>query len=40
MPAVRVALVARLAEASGHDGMIGGQVIDMLAEQRNSAWKM
>ncbi len=30
---VRVALVARLAEAAGHDGMIGGQVIDMLAEQ-------
>jgi farnesyl diphosphate synthase len=30
-PAVRIALVARLAEASGHDGMIGGQVIDMLA---------
>jgi farnesyl diphosphate synthase len=31
---VRVALVARLAEASGHDGMIGGQVIDMLASER------
>ena len=30
-PAVRIALVARLAEASGHDGMIGGQVIDMVA---------
>src|SRR5690242_11405884 len=30
---VRIALVARLAEASGHDGMIGGQVIDMLAEE-------
>jgi farnesyl diphosphate synthase len=30
---VRVALVARLAEAAGHDGMIGGQIIDMLAEQ-------
>jgi farnesyl diphosphate synthase len=30
---VRLALVARLAEAAGHDGMIGGQVIDMLAEQ-------
>jgi farnesyl diphosphate synthase len=30
-PVVRIALVARLAEASGHDGMIGGQVIDMLA---------
>ena len=30
---VRVALIARLAQAAGHDGMIGGQVIDMLAEQ-------
>jgi len=30
---VRIALIARLAEASGHDGMIGGQVIDMLAEE-------
>ena len=28
---VRCALVARLAEASGHSGMIGGQMIDMLA---------
>ena len=33
-PAVRIALVARLAEASGHDGMIGGQVIDMLATKQ------
>src|SRR3984885_11894410 len=33
-PAVRIALVARLAEASGHDGMIGGQVIDMVATQQ------
>ena len=31
-PAVRIALVARLAEASGHGGMIGGQVIDMVAD--------
>ena len=31
---VRIALVARLAEASGHDGMIGGQVIDMLATEQ------
>ncbi|MEP6830631.1 MAG: polyprenyl synthetase family protein [Rhizomicrobium sp.] len=30
---IRIALVARLAEASGHDGMIGGQIIDMLAEE-------
>jgi farnesyl diphosphate synthase len=29
---VRSALVLRLAEAAGHDGMIGGQVIDMLAD--------
>ena len=31
---VRCALVARLAEASGHDGMIGGQIIDMLADAK------
>ncbi len=31
---VRVALVTRLAQASGHDGMIGGQVIDMLATEK------
>jgi farnesyl diphosphate synthase len=29
---VRLALIARLAEASGHSGMIGGQIIDMLAD--------
>src|SRR5215469_18723099 len=33
-PAVRSALVARLARAAGHDGMIGGQMIDMLAPGR------
>src|ERR1700728_816612 len=33
-PAVRIALVARLAEASGHDGMIGGQVVDMVATEQ------
>ena len=33
---VRIALVARLAEASGHDGMIGGQVIDMIADALKS----
>ena len=27
------ALIARLAEAAGHDGMIGGQIIDMLADE-------
>src|SRR5665213_3980269 len=32
-PAVRCAPIARLAEASGHSGMIGGQIIDMLADQ-------
>jgi farnesyl diphosphate synthase len=31
---VRIALVARLAEAAGHDGMIGGQIIDMLATEK------
>lgn len=30
--AVRAALVCRLAEASGHDGMIGGQMMDIEAE--------
>jgi farnesyl diphosphate synthase len=30
---VRCALIARLTEASGHSGMIGGQVIDMLADK-------
>ena len=29
---VRCALIARLADASGHSGMIGGQIIDMLAD--------
>lgn len=33
-PQVRVNLIARLAEASGHDGMIGGQIIDMLASEK------
>jgi farnesyl diphosphate synthase len=37
--AVRLALVARLAEAAGHDGMIGGQVIDMLAPSLESKEK-
>ena len=32
---VRCQLVARLAEAAGHDGMIGGQIIDMLAPERS-----
>ena len=30
---VRCGLIARLAEASGHSGMIGGQIIDMLADK-------
>lgn len=34
-PAVRCALVSRLATASGAAGMIGGQMIDMLAAERN-----
>ena len=29
---VRATLTARLAEAAGHSGMIGGQVVDMLAD--------
>jgi farnesyl diphosphate synthase len=33
--AVRMALVARLASAGGHDGMIGGQMMDMLAPERD-----
>jgi farnesyl diphosphate synthase len=33
-PAVRCALVARLAEAAGCNGMVGGQMIDMLAAER------
>jgi farnesyl diphosphate synthase len=33
---VRCALIARLAEASGHSGMIGGQIIDMLADTLKS----
>ena len=32
-PQVRVDLIARLAEAAGHVGMIGGQIIDMLAAE-------
>ena len=32
---VRCRLIARLAEAAGHDGMIGGQMIDMLASERS-----
>src|SRR5690242_17590031 len=33
---VRCALIGRLAEASGHSGMIGGQIIDMLADTLRS----
>lgn len=33
-PAVRVALVTELARASGAHGMVGGQMLDLLAEQR------
>jgi farnesyl diphosphate synthase len=32
---VRCQLIQRLAEAAGHDGMIGGQMIDMLAPKRS-----
>lgn len=34
-PAVRCQLVARLAWAAGHDGMVGGQMMDLLAENRD-----
>ena len=33
-PAVRAALVAELARASGAHGMVGGQMLDLLAEER------
>jgi farnesyl diphosphate synthase len=33
--AIRCELVARLARAAGHDGMVGGQMIDMEAGQRH-----
>src|ERR1700677_762886 len=33
---VRCALIARLADAGGHSGMIGGQIIDMLADTLRS----
>ena len=33
MREVRTGLITRLAEASGHSGMIGGQIIDMLADK-------
>jgi len=33
-PAVRVALVAELARASGAHGMVGGQMLDLMAERR------
>ncbi len=35
-PAVRCALVSRLAHASGHEGMAGGQMLDLEAEERAS----
>ncbi|HSI41225.1 MAG TPA: farnesyl diphosphate synthase [Xanthobacteraceae bacterium] len=36
-PAVRIALVAGLARASGADGMVGGQMLDLAAEGRFAA---
>ncbi len=33
-PAVRMALVAELAKAAGAQGMVGGQMLDLLAENR------
>ncbi|WP_422013087.1 polyprenyl synthetase family protein [Reyranella sp.] len=35
-PAVRVALIAELAKAAGARGMVGGQMLDLLAEQEGS----
>jgi farnesyl diphosphate synthase len=35
-PAVRAALVAELAHASGAQGMVGGQMLDLLAEQQDA----
>jgi farnesyl diphosphate synthase len=35
-PAVRTALVSELAKAAGARGMVGGQMLDLLAEQENS----
>ena len=35
-PAVRVGLVAELAKAAGARGMVGGQMLDLLAEQEGS----
>ena len=35
-PAVRCALVARLAHDAGHEGMAGGQMLDLQAEERAS----
>jgi farnesyl diphosphate synthase len=35
-PAVRVELVLELARASGHDGMVGGQMLDLEAEKAGS----
>jgi farnesyl diphosphate synthase len=32
-PNIRIALIARLAEASGARGMVGGQMMDMIAEE-------
>ncbi|KJS44356.1 MAG: farnesyl-diphosphate synthase [Rhodospirillaceae bacterium BRH_c57] len=36
-PAVRIDLVNALAQASGPNGMVGGQMIDLLTERENSA---
>jgi farnesyl diphosphate synthase len=35
-PAVRIALVAELAKASGAHGMVGGQMLDLLAEKEGA----
>src|SRR5205807_10112805 len=33
-PAIRIALIAELAQAAGHAGMVGGQLLDLAAEGR------
>jgi len=34
-PAIRVDLIAKLAAAAGHSGMVGGQMLDLQAEQQS-----
>jgi farnesyl diphosphate synthase len=36
-PLIRVELIANLARAAGHSGMVGGQMLDLEAEQRSDS---